>query len=275
MNAIATATAPALTVIAAPMPEELAPLRARLTGARRLRLGLPGVWTGVLEGAPVALAVTGDGPRQAAAGADRLLRQLAAARLLVIGVAGALSPELRPGALVVSARVDREGEQAASFMPDPLLLAGAIEAAEARPAVLVTARRLADSADERRRLLAGALGRGRCPPSKMAIAAAVDTESAAMVEVAARARVPWVVVRAISDATDEALPALLERCRDDGGAIRRGRVARALLRRPHQLPALLALRARVARCSQDLAVAACRLLAASAAPGSLAETRWR
>jgi adenosylhomocysteine nucleosidase len=257
-------------IVVAPMPEELAPLRACLARVRRLHLGLPGTWTGLLDGAPVALAVTGDGARAAAA-TQRLLRALPVRRMLVIGVAGALSPDLGLGALVASARVRRADEAGAGAAPDQALLAAAVGVAGARPGVLVTARRLADTAVERRRLLAAIPGADARGGGRGSLAAAVDTESAALVAGAVEAAVPWVVVRAISDTADEALPALLNRCRDEHGAIRRVRVARALVLRPIDLPALLALRSRVERCAQALAVAARRLLLAPVSLRSVAE----
>src|SRR5579884_1184593 len=79
------------------MPEEVAPLRARLDGDR-------------LAGHPVAVAVTGDGARNARAGADALLARGGFASLLVLGVSGALTPDLRTADLIVAARVrDEEG----------------------------------------------------------------------------------------------------------------------------------------------------------------------
>ena len=55
-------------------------------------------------------------------------------------------------------------------------------------------------------------------------AAVVDLESAAFVEAADEAGVPWLVLRAVADTADESLPAWLDRCRDANGAIRRARV---------------------------------------------------
>ena len=43
------------------------------------------------------------------------------------------------------------------------------------------------------------------------------------------AAIPWIVLRAVSDRADEALPALLNRCRNDGGAVNRSRVLRGVL----------------------------------------------
>src|SRR3954449_5266526 len=66
-----------ITAIIAAMPEEVAPLRARLIGARRLpgRSGASPaeIVLGHLDGVPIALAVTGDGARHAREGIAALL----------------------------------------------------------------------------------------------------------------------------------------------------------------------------------------------------------
>jgi hypothetical protein len=107
---------------------------------------------------------------------------------------------------------------------------------------------------------------GGAPPSGAralplaAVLAAVDLESAAYARAAVEAGVPWLCLRAISDTAEEALPALLNRCRDGGGAVQRGRVARGLLKEPGAVPALLSLRQRVRRCAGVLARAAQALI---------------
>jgi adenosylhomocysteine nucleosidase len=225
------------------MPEEVAPLRPLLVDARPLGGGPPRTIAGQLGGAPVVVAVTGDGERNARVGLATLLAAVPVRRLLVVGVAGALSPELAAGDLLVASRVVHEDGTAADA--DPELVALAARAAGARPAVLVTAGRIADTADEKRRLL-GLAGAG-------ASAAAVDLESAAYAGAAARAEIPWLVLRAVSDTAAEALPGLLNRSRDDGGAVRRGRVLRGLIADPAALPILLGLGRRVRRCADLLA----------------------
>src|SRR5260370_329240 len=81
------------TAIVSPLAAELAGVVAAATGLRRLRLG--GGWAarGWLAERPVLLAVTGDGERSAARGLERLLAAARPERLLVVGVAGGLSPE--------------------------------------------------------------------------------------------------------------------------------------------------------------------------------------
>jgi adenosylhomocysteine nucleosidase len=239
MNAIVTA-----------LPEEMGPLRARLVGARRQPVAGALAVVGTLAGRRVALLVTGDGERNARAGIAALFDQLPIERLVVIGVSGALTSDLGPGALVVGDRVcDGDG-----VLPAPAdLVAPAIRRTGARPATIVTARRIADSVPERARLLQ-LFGAWPGP-------AAVDLESAVFARAARAREIPWLVMRAISDTADERLPALLNRARaDDAGAVDRARLLRGLLLAPGALPALLSLRGRVARCAQVLAAATERLL---------------
>jgi nucleoside phosphorylase len=230
--------------IVAAMPEEIAPLRARLVGASRMQRASLLVERGRLAGQEVALASTGDGARNARAGVEALLAASNAEALVVLGVSGALSPELATADLVVASRVT--DEDGAAHDADAAAVAAATRATGARPAVIVSARRIADSADEKRRLAQQA-GTGL---------ALVDLESAAYVAAARARAVPWLVLRAVSDRADESLPALLNRSLDAGGAVNRGRVLRGLLGDPGALPQLLALRKRVGQCAEVLARAA-------------------
>jgi adenosylhomocysteine nucleosidase len=72
-------------------------------------------------------------------------------------------------------------------------------------------------------------------------ACAVDLESGAVARVAARHGLPFAVLRAVCDPAGRTLPPAALVALDAGGAIVPLRVALALLRRPNQLPALLAL----------------------------------
>ena len=133
----------------------------------------------------------------------------------------------------------------------------------------MTADRIADTVDEKQRLLA--IAAGPSADGAAAAAAVVDLESAAYAEAAIAARIPWLILRAVSDTAAEALPALLNHARDAGGAVRRGRVVAGLLREPSALPRLLGLRRRVAACAEALARGAARVIALSCAgsPASL------
>jgi nucleoside phosphorylase len=236
--------------IVAAMPEELAPLRARLVAASTRQHGALAVERGRLAAEEVALAATGDGARNARAGVDALLAASGAEALVVVGVSGALSPELATADLVVGSRIT--DEDGTTREADAARVAAATRATGGRAAVIVSARRIADSADEKRRL-------ARQAGSGLAV---VDLESAAYVAAAEARAIPWVVLRAVSDRADEDLPALLNRSLDSGGAVNRGRVLRGLLGDPGALTQLLALRKRVGRCAEVLARAALAVLPA-------------
>jgi adenosylhomocysteine nucleosidase len=245
--------------IVAALPEEVRPLRARLLGARRLPMEVPLAVRGVLAGQKVALVVTGDGERNARVGIEALLEHLAVERLLVIGVAGALTSDLHAGAVIVAAHVRSGG---ASFLADPALVEVAVRRGGCRPATVITSDQIADSPAERVRLLRAY---GQEPGS-----AAVDLESSVFVRAAVGRSIPWLVMRAISDTADERLPALINRSREEGGAVRRGALVRGLLMEPTALPTLLSLRWRVGRCAQALATATERLLGAEWGTGAAA-----
>jgi len=253
-------------VVLAAMPEELGPLRALLADARPIDGGGFGIdiVTGRLGGRRVALAVTGDGDRNARLRAAAALTLAPARALLAIGVAGALSDDLVPGELVAVTGVIREH--------GPLLaasreLADAAGHDGARAGIAVSADRIADTVAEKQRLLA--LAAGHYSANGTVAAAVVDLESAAYAEAAIAARIPWLILRAVSDTAAEALPALLNHARDAGGAVRRGRVVAGLLRQPSALPRLLGLRRRVSACADALARGAARVIALSAVNSQL------
>ncbi len=224
-----------MIAIVAAMPEEVAPLRARLQAGR-------------LDGHEIEIAVTGDGARNARAGAEALLARRPVGALLVLGVSGALTPALATADLVVGARVrDEEGRAHDAAGAQVARLA---QATGGRPALVMSARKIADTLEEKTRLarLAALEADGR--------PAVVDLESAAYVAAAQQAGVPWIVLRAVSDTAGEALPAILNRSADASGSVNRGRVLRGLFTDPGALPHLLALRKRVAQCAEVLAHAA-------------------
>ena len=91
--------------IVAAMPEELAPLRGRMIAPVRTQRSNVVVERGRLANQEVALAATGDGARNARAGVAALLAASEPQALVVLGVSGALSPELATAELVVASRV--------------------------------------------------------------------------------------------------------------------------------------------------------------------------
>jgi adenosylhomocysteine nucleosidase len=242
-----------LTGIVAAMEEEIAPLRARLVGARRVAVDgdAAQVTVGALGGTRVALVVTGDGAGNARRGLAAFLAVMPPRRIIVLGVAGGLSASLGAGALVVGAHVVDETDGRVHAAHGALVeLAATV--GRARRGVAVTALRIADSADEKRRLFALATTRVPVEGDLAERAAVVDLESAVFASLASDAGVPWLVLRAVSDTAAESVPALLNRSRDAGGAVRRERVARGLLMNPRALMPLLALRGRVRACADGL-----------------------
>jgi adenosylhomocysteine nucleosidase len=230
------------TLVLAPLPEELRALRQRLTPIERVHVpGLRRACRGSLQGSPTVLAVTGDGERKALRGIETALATFRPSHLLVIGVAGALTPELDVGDVIAARQVLQPDGQPRE--PSHELLARAVESGIPAGTVLTTTR-LATTPEEKARL---AVQPGVAAP------AVVDLESAFYAQAADAAGVPWLVLRAVSDTATESLPPYLERCRDEGGAVQRGRVALQGLLRPWSLPVLLRLGRRVRLCSETLA----------------------
>jgi adenosylhomocysteine nucleosidase len=253
-----------LTVIVAAMREEVSALLPRLLSPRRLTVTGVDATVGQLGATAVAVAVTGDGERNARCGLSALLAAvMPVRRVIAIGVAGGLHPSLERAAVVSCANVI-DAASARLYHADAALVVAAA-ASGARRGVAVTAARIADTVEEKRRLLALATARVAADVDAAAseLAAVVDLESAVFAAAADRSGLPWLVLRAVSDTADEALPPLLNNSRDQGGAVRRGRVVRALLGNPGALAPLLALRQRVLGCADILARAVVTTLEAA------------
>jgi nucleoside phosphorylase len=207
---------PARVLIVTALPEELAAF-----AGRRLPPG-------------VEAASTGDGPRRAARATDALCSRYRPSLLVGAGVAGALTPDLAVGDLVVAHRIiDREGE---TPWPHAVLVVAVAARPGARQGTLLSAAEKAEWA-----------ARVGPPP------AAVDMESAAWARAASAHDVPFVIIRIVSDTAGEELPGYLSRCMDDEGGIRRSAVAFAAIAHPGSIPALYRMRRRVAECAARLA----------------------
>ena len=81
----------------------------------------------------------------------------------------------------------------------------------------------------------------------------VDLETASYARVAAAKGVPYVVLRAVSDSADEALPLDFNRFRRPDGSSDRLRVGRHAVMHPSIIPELLQLRERLRHCAGRLA----------------------
>jgi adenosylhomocysteine nucleosidase len=290
----APASAPtAPTAIIAPLAAELAGVLAATRARRTLRvrveaprgrrpwLGLgpwrrwrwSSRWTvtlGRLAGEEVALMATGDGPAAAAAGLQALLAAVQPRRLLVIGVAGGLTPGLVEGTLVAARQVVAGDGAMVPREPDAAWLAAALAGGAVAGAVVSADRILADPA-ARQAVLGRALPAaaavvmpGTVPSAIPATIATVDLESVAYAHVAAARSLPYLVVRAVLDPAEERLPLDFEACRDGSGRVSNARVLWHALARPRSLGKLWRLRTRVRDAAAGLATLAERLVAAPA-----------
>ena len=224
--------------IVAAMPEELAPLRARLLGATRSQSGALVIERGRLGGHDVALAASGDGARNARAGVAALLAAPRARGRWWSWASRGRSARRWPRR-IWSSRAASPTRMALAHDADAARVEATTRATGGRAAVILSARKIVDTAEEKRRL-AAQVGDGL---------AVVDLESASYVAAAEAAGIPWIVLRAVSDTADETLPPLLNRSLDAGGAVSRGRV----LRGPHRRSRRAA--ARCWRCASGSAVA--------------------
>jgi nucleoside phosphorylase len=242
-RAVAPAGAEALTAVVTALPEELAPLRARVSGLRRERRGARRFLLGRLGGRPVVLMATGMGPARAERELRALVEAYPVTALIGAGLAGALSPELEAGELLVARQV-RDGAGPVAD-PDPSWVARALGRGNGgRGVVLVTVGEPLWSTESKAVLL-----RRLSPPAPTA----VDTESSAWARVASEHGIPYLIVRSLLDPAEEGLPALLARCQDRDGALHRGRVVAQALLHPHAAAELLALRRQVHSGTERLA----------------------
>jgi nucleoside phosphorylase len=277
----------ARTAVVAPLAAELAGVLAATSARRVTRLGHEGnAWTpwrrrpqgqarqrqsatlGRLAGEEVAVMATGDGPAAAAAGLEALLAAVRPRRLLVIGVAGGLTPGLAEGTLVAARRVIDARGRAVPREPDASWLHEALAGGAIGGDVISTDRIVAGPAARQAVLRQALAGLAAVPGEALPPVATVDLESAAYARVAAAWSLPYLVVRAVLDTADEELPLDFEACRDAGGRVSNWRVVLRALLRPRSLGELWRLRARVRAAAARLGGLAQRLVAAAPAGGA-------
>ena len=231
--------------VVAALQREIAPLWRRSRPQSRIATSSGRFIRTRLGGRPAVLGWTGDGGRAAAEGLRALLARQAVSRLIVLGVAGGLSPELAAGQVVVASEI-RDASGAAP-PPDEHLSRQALATNDAIPGLLFTSQRILsrrrDKADAWQRL-----GKPRV--------ATVDLETAVWARIAAERHLPFVAIRAVSDAAEEDLPLDFERYRDAHGRLRQSRVALAAAARPALIGALRRLQKRVDAGAERLAAQA-------------------
>ncbi len=239
------------TVYLTAMKFEASALARRVEGAVRVRDGA-GVAAvrGRIGDRPVQVVVCGVGERAARRAAERcvgLASQGACGRVVWIGIAGALSPDLEVGDLVVG-RTAMAVDQPSVDLDETLVEAAA--ARGCRSGALVTAPGLVVTASSREALW-------RCSGSLPGTA--VDMESWVAARVLQRAGVPFAAVRAISDTAADRLPAWLDRTSAADGGFSVSPVVRGALMRPSALVPLARIRLRAARLGKRLAEVAAAL----------------
>jgi adenosylhomocysteine nucleosidase len=167
--------------------------------------------------------LTGGGTPAGAGDAARRLIEQGADALVSFGLAGGLDPALRPGAIVIPATILADGRL---YSTDPGL-----------------AGRFGGSTGHR--LLAGtsvaadAASKSRLRQATQAHA--IDLESGSVAQVARARDLPFAAVRVVCDPAERDLPPAALLALDQQGGIALSRVLLSVLRRPGQLPALLAL----------------------------------
>lgn len=191
----------------------------------------------------LALLETGEGVANAERQLDAWLERRSALAVLSIGFAGALSPELQIGDLVVAKSVHD-----AAAEPDPKLLASASQIRLNTPVHLGTA--LTSDAilwrATEKHALAKSLGADEI--------GFVDMESTAIASVCARRHLPFLIVRSITDLFDEDLPLDFNLCRARDGRVKSTKVMKAALLKPGSFTGLLELRKRSELCAERMAL---------------------
>jgi adenosylhomocysteine nucleosidase len=175
------------------------------------------------------VAITAARPGRARACAERLVAE-GATGLVSFGLAGGLDPALEPGALLLPQRVI--GPDGAVYPTDSKWRRSleAMTGAEAASVLLGSDAVVATPADKARLF---------CETG----AAAVDMESHAAASVAAAAKLPFLVVRAVADPAGRTIPRAALAGLDAEGRTLILPVILALTKRPGELPGLLRLAA--------------------------------
>lgn len=198
----------------------------------RRRSGLTGVVAALpaearwLRASALAVRVGGVGAEHARRAARALIADGALA-LVSWGTAAALAPTLGIGTLVLA---DRVVGDSIPLVPD---LAWTARVAESLHGIVPLVRgTMACPTD----VLRNANEKHALADRSGAIAA--DMESAAIGAVAREAGLPWIVVRAISDAADTVVPSSVTSAIDGAGALNMFRLVGGLLRNPIEIAAL-------------------------------------
>ena len=212
-------------VIAAALNRELSPLKKLDTdGCEFLTTGMGGNNTG------------------------RCLRKALTGRrisgLIFTGLAGALSPDLNIGDIVIVNNFLNNVES----KPSPRLLAAAGEVALENPRIVqgsaLSVSRVICTAEEKQNIANQFSGINY---------AVLDMESSAVAESCGALQIPFIVIRSISDRFEEDLPVDFNNCLRADGNLSIGKVLFSVLSNPRTLPGLFELKRRCHCCTTNLA----------------------
>jgi len=190
--------------ILAAVREELSDILRQMAVSEKRRLGGAEVWRGSWLGRGLLLVRTGVGRRRASLALTALLETYSPGLIVSMGYAGGTDPALKVGDLLLAERVldrpdpARPVDETGSFAVDKALaerfaaVAPPAGAALFRGALLTVDEVVSDP--EKKRALGISHG-----------ALALDMETAALARLALERGVPFISLRAISDAVDDAL----------------------------------------------------------------------
>src|SRR6266852_2384682 len=200
-----------MIAIVTALREELSPLLRRAKIERVVRIGRWRCHVGTIAGKAVVMMAGGDGLKNAEDSVSLLLQRFDVSLLIGMGIAGGVDPSLRTGDIVIASEIQS--------LPCQPLIAG-------RRATIASVDRIAHA--------------------KTGMAAqVVDTESAGWAQAASKFSVPFAVVRAIFDPSDEKIPEFV--------STDRAAVVRHALTHPKTIPILMQMRERVRMCAEALA----------------------
>jgi len=219
-----TPTLTRLAVLAA-MKRELAPLKRR---------HLPGL----------DLIETGMGVEHLEQRLRTELQERGTGAILGIGLAGALSERLRVGDLVIGRQVLGASRLTSSDSLHSLANEVHLQGAAIHSGTVLTVDHMVCSAREKETLASAMDER---------FVACVDMESWGIARLCSDLRIPFLIVRAISDGFNEDLPLDLNRFRRADGNLDLPRIIAGALHRPRSIGGLWRLRSQANLCAQRLA----------------------
>ncbi|MFL6273591.1 MAG: hypothetical protein ACJ74G_00150 [Blastocatellia bacterium] len=190
----------------------------------------------------LTLLDTGEGPRNAERALRAWLSAQRARAVINVGLAGALSPALQAGDLMIAHEV-RGPDRRVDASRSPLFQSAA-GFGNVRVGTAVTVDEIVCKATDKRRL---------AEAFAVSEVAWVDMESLAVAAVCDELQMPYLIVRAVSDAFDEDLPVDFNRCRDRDGRVSPRRVIQAALVKPRAFKGLMILNRRADLCAGNLA----------------------